>query len=81
MEFLSALKLLEEHGSLTEKLETDEISVGDWVSWEWQGDTVRGKATGGAREERTVSGNEIVGEEGVDWAIRMSERLDESSED
>lgn len=71
-EFMKALVLLED------KLDPDEISVGDWVSWQWDGTTVRGKVTGGAKEERTASGNTLVGEEGVADVFEIEEWDDET---
>lgn len=67
-EFIEALHLLTD-GAVpqtlgAQKADPSEISVDDWVAWDWQGETVTGRVTGGARESRTASGNEITGEDG-----------------
>lgn len=78
-EFIEAMRMLDEGGTLpTMKAEPDEIDVGDWVSWEFDGSTVPGKVRGGAREERSASGNKRVGEEGVEDVFELEEWEEET---
>lgn len=60
--------------------EKQSFQVGDWVSWQWQGETVKGQITGEALESRTVSGNTIQGEDGEEDVYELRE-WDEESED
>lgn len=84
MEFLSALKLLEQHGDLDQKADASDLSVGDWVEWQTADDRVVGQISGEGKEERVEEGQRFDGREGVADVFRIdvwddeAEQLDES---